>query len=201
MKLYFSKGACSLAVRIVAHELGLKLEYESVDLHTKKTASGQDYWIVDHKGSVPALVLNNGEVLTENAVIQMYLADTHPSSLLPPVSDFQRYRVLEWLNFISTEMHKSFSPLFNPKVPQEIKESIFVPVLKGKLNFVEKLLAGHTYLTGETFTLPDAYCFVTLRWLASNKIALSDYPNLHRFFNAVAARPAVAAALAEELKG
>ncbi len=201
MKLYFSKGACSLAVRIIVHELGLQLEYEPVDLHTKKTESGKDFLAVSAKGSVPVLMLDNGQALTENAVIEQYLADTHPSALLPGLNDFQRYRVLEWLNFMSTDVHKAFSPLFNPKVPQELKESVFIPILKSKLAFVEKALADVTYLMGSTFTLPDAYCFVMLRWLPAHKIMLADYPNLQKFFNAVMARPTVAAALIEELKG
>jgi len=201
MKLYFSKGACSLAVRIVAHELNLKLEYEAVNLHggpTKTTASGKDYLSISPKGNVPALVLDNGELLTENAVIQQYLADTHPSSMLPPLSDFKRYRVLEWLNFMSSDMHKAFSPLFNPKVPVELKESIFIPVLKERLNTVNKGLEGRTYLLGDDFTLPDTYCFAMLRWLPNFNVGLVDYPNIQLFFQAVSDRPAVKTALEEE---
>lgn len=200
MKLYFSKGACSLSVRIVAHELGLKLDYEGVDLHTKKTAAGDNYLAIAPKGSVPLLVLDNGETLTENIAILQYLADAHPSSLLPPINDFQRYRVLEWLSFMATDMHKAFSPLFNPNVPSDIKASIFVPILKTRLLTLESALKDRTYLMGDTFTLPDAYCFVTLRWVPSFKISLSDYPHVQRFFNTVSARPAVQAALQEDLR-
>lgn len=199
MKLYFSKGACSLSIRIVAHELGIKLEYEGVDLHTKKTASGQDFLGIAPKGSVPALVLDNGELLTENIAIQEYLADTHPSPLLPPVGDLERYRVLEWLSFMASDMHKAFSPLFNQNVPADIKASIFIPILKMRLLTLENRFKDHTYLTGDQFTLPDAYCFVTLRWVPAFKVSLADYPNVQRFFNTVAARPAVQAALEEEL--
>jgi glutathione S-transferase len=201
MKLYFSRGACSLAVRIVAHELNLKLEYEAVNLHggpTKTTASGKDYLTISPKGNVPALVLDNGDLLTENAVIQQYLADTHPSPMLPPLNDFKRYRVLEWLNFMSSDFHKAFSPLFNPKVPAELKESLFIPVVRMRLDTVNEGLEGRTYLLGDDFTLPDAYCFVILRWLASFNISLSEYPNVLRFFQTVSERPAVKSALEEE---
>ncbi|MFI4956512.1 MAG: glutathione binding-like protein [Gammaproteobacteria bacterium] len=201
MKLYFSKGACSLAVRIVAHELDITLDYEAVNLHsgpTKTTASGKDYLSISPKGNVPVLVLDNGEILTENAVIQQYLADTHPSPMLPPLNDFKRYRVLEWLNFMSSDMHKAFSPLFNPNVPAEIKENIFIPIVRMRLETINEGLEGRTYLLGDHFTLPDAYCFVTLRWLASFKISLADYPNVQRYFHEVSERPAVKAALEEE---
>lgn len=200
MKLYFSKGACSLSIRICAHELGLKLDYESVDLKAKLTASGKDYWAINAKGSVPALEIDAKTLLTENIAILEYLADTQPSTLLPPVGKMERYRVLEWLSFAATDFHKSFSPLFNPIVPQEMKDSIFIPLLKLRLVTLEKGLKGRQYLTGEHFTLPDAYCFVVLRWLVTQKIEISDYPEVHRFFNEVSARPAVRAALEEELK-
>ena len=173
MKLYFSKGACSLSVRIIAHELGLKLDYEAVDLHTKKTATGNDYYAVNIKGSVPALLLDNGELLTENVAIQEYLADTYPSTLLPPQKDFQRYRVLEWLSFMASDVHKGFGPLFSSEVPQALKDTIFLPSLKNKLNLLDKHFSGHTYLLGDTFTLPDAYCFVMMRWLSAFKIPIT----------------------------
>lgn len=200
MKLYFSKGACSLSIRICAHELGLKLDYESVDLKGKRTDTGKDYWIINAKGSVPALQIDDKTLLTENIAILQYLADTHPSTLLPSVGHFERYRVLEWLSFAATDFHKAYSPLFNPIVPQDMKESIFIPILKTRLLTLEKALKGRKYLTGEHFTLPDAYCFVALRWLGTQKVEISDYPELQRFFNEVSARPAVRAALEEELK-
>lgn len=199
MKLYYSKGACSMSIRITAHELGLKMDYESVDLGTKKTATGQDFWHINSKGSVPTLITAEKQQLTENIAILQYLADTHPSSLLPKIGDFSRYRVLEWLSFMATDFHKAFSPLFNHTVPQDMKDAIFIPLLKKKVEYLNQSLKGKTYLTGETFTLPDAYCFVTLRWLAGNKIALSDYPDLQRYFNQVADRESVKAALKEEL--
>lgn len=200
MKLYFSKGACSLSIRICAHELGLNLEYEAVDLKAKKTASGKDYWAINTKGSVPALEIDAHTILTENIAILEYLADTHPSTLLPPVGKIERYRVLEWLSFAATDFHKAYSPLFNPNVTQDMKDAIFIPVLRLRLVTLEKALKGRKYLTGEHFTLPDAYCFVALRWLVSQKINISDYPEVHRFFNEVSERPAVRAALEEELK-
>src|SRR5690349_19217638 len=122
MKLYYSKGACSLAVRIIINEIGLQSEYEAVDLKTKKTATGQDFLKINPKGSVPVIQTDEKQILTENAVIQQYLADTNKATqLLPALGNFERYRVLEWLNFISTELHKGFSPLFNPNVPNELK--------------------------------------------------------------------------------
>jgi glutathione S-transferase len=199
MKLYYSRGACSLAVRIVIHEIGIACAFESVDLKTKQTETNADYFKINLKGAVPALVLDEGAVLTENVVIQQYLADTYKAeTLLPPAGHFNRYRVLEWLNFVSTDLHKSCSPLFNPKVPQEIKDTIFKEVLKKNLQFTDKHLEKNSYLTGDDFTLPDSYLFVVLRWLPSFGIAHADYPNLARFFNEVKERPAVAKALQEE---
>lgn len=198
MKLYYSKGACSLSIRIIAHELGLKFDYEAVDLATKKTAAGADYRAVNPKGSVPALVMDDGSVLTENIAIALYLADTHPSALLPSLGHIERYRVLEWESFAATDLHKSFTPLFNPHVPQDIKDSIFVPVLKNKLHVLNQAVSEQPFLTGETFTLPDAYCFVCLRWLKYFKMDLSEFPALQQYVERIAKRPAVQAALEEE---
>ena len=125
MKLYYSPGACSLAVRILINEMGLDAEYESVDLKTKKTATGQDFKKINPKSVVPTLELDNKEILTENAVIQQYLADmNHATELLPAVNDFKRHRVLEWQTYVATELHKGMSPLFHAKYPDEIKENV-----------------------------------------------------------------------------
>lgn len=198
MKLYFSKGACSLSIRIIAHELGIKLDYESVDLASKKTASGADYWAINSKGSVPALVLDDGSVLTENIAIALYLADTHPSPLLPGLGQMERYRVLEWESFMASDLHKSFTPLFHPRVPQDLKDSLFIPMLKSKLKILNKALSENQFLTGNTFTLPDAYCFVVLRWLKHFNIELDEFTDLHRYFLEIEKRTAVQAALSEE---
>lgn len=199
MKLYYSKGACSLAVRIIIHEIGLKCEFESVDLKTKKTEKGDDFLQTNPKGAVPTLVTDKNEVLTENAVIQQYLADTHHATeLLPAIGDFNRYRVLEWLNFISTDVHKGFGPLFNPNVPQELKQSIFIPNLKNKMNTVEKQLQHHKFLAGDHFTLPDAYLFVMLSWLPHFSIDIGSWPHITKYLSEMVKRKSIADSLTEE---
>lgn len=199
MKLYYAKGACSLAVRIIINEIGLTAEYESVNLKTKKTETGADFLKISQKGAVPTLITDQEEVLTENVAIQQYLADTHNASqLLPATRDFKRYRVVEWLNFVSTEMHKGCSPLFNPAIPQEVKESIFIANLKAKLNFLEQRLSENRYLVGDTFTLPDAYLFVVLTWFPSFKLDLAEWPHVARYFAELKTRKSIQQSLKEE---
>lgn len=200
MKLYYSKGACSLAVRILLHEIGITSEFEAVDLRTKRTQHGQDFLQINAKGSVPVLLLDDGTTaLTENAVIQQYLAEHYAAAdLLPPTTDLLRYRVLEWLNFITTDLHKGFSPLFNPNLPQAVRDSIFMPNIRNKLAYLDQHLSYSLYLVGERFTLPDAYLFVILRWLAPMQLQLSAWPNLLKFFQRIEARPSVQRALQEE---
>lgn len=199
MKLYYSRGACSLVVRIILHEIGISAMFESVDLKTKKTETGADYFKINVKGSVPAIELDNHEILTENTVILQYLCDTHnASALLPEIGGMQRYRILEKINFVSTELHKGFGPLFNPAVPQEIKDSIFIPLLKKKLSLANQFLQGQKFLCGNSFTLPDAYLFVVLRWTAAFKIDLTEWPELARFFAEMKNRKSVQQALQEE---
>jgi glutathione S-transferase len=199
MKLYYSKGACSLAVRVVINELGLTCEYESVDLKSKQTGAGDDFLKINSKGSVPTIVTAKGEVLTENAVIQQYLADeAKAEQLLPKIGDFNRYRVLEWINYVATELHKGFSPLFNPSLPQEVKESIFIPNVQRKFAYVDKHLQNHAFLSGDHFTLPDAYLFVILLWASSMKIDLSQCSNLTRYFQKLLQRESVVKSLQEE---
>lgn len=199
MKLYYSKGACSLAVRIILNEINIPFEQESVDLKTKKTETGADYYLINPKGAVPALKLKNQDVLTENAVIQQYLADEYKATtLLPPLSDPKRYHVLEWLNYVSTELHKGFGPLFNNQVPQQIKDDIFIPILKNKFNFIEKHLTQNKFLMAEQFTLPDAYLFVMLFWLHHFKIDLTGLPRLARYYADLKNRQAIQKSLKEE---
>ncbi len=199
MKLYYSKGACSLVVRIIIHELGLACTFEAVNLKTKETETGADFLQINPKGAVPALMINEKEVLTENTVIQQYLAEKNTAhQLLPAVGDLQRYRVLEWLNFVSTDLHKNCSPLFNPKIPDNFKEDVFKPVVKSKLTYVNQVLQQQHYLAGEHFTLPDAYLFVVLRWLPGLKINLAEFANLQRFFDNLKQRKSVVQALQEE---
>lgn len=199
MKLYYSKGACSLVPRIIMNELGLKPEYEAVDLKTKKTEHGQDYNQINLKSGVPALQLDNHELLTENAIILQYLADTQEAThLLPKVGDFKRYRVLEWLNYITTELHKSFGPLFNPKVTQEMQQQLFIPIIQTKLDHVNGQLQNKTFLLGDQFTLPDAYLFVMLFWANALKLELEDKHHLVRYFKNLGERKSVKDALQQE---
>lgn len=198
MKLYYTKGACSLVVRIVIEELKLNVAFESVDLRTKKTASGINFLTINSKGAVPALELDSKEILTENAVILQYLADhAKATELLPPVDDFKRYRVLEWLNFVASELHKGIGILFNPSVTKELREQFFFPLIKTKLHFVDNHLQHHRYLTGESFTLPDAYLFVMLQWALYFKVPLESH--LERYFAELQNRPSIATALKQEL--
>ncbi|CAM4385330.1 MAG: Glutathione S-transferase GST-6.0 [Legionellaceae bacterium] len=199
MKLYYSIGACSLVIRIVLNELKIPFETEAVNLMTKKTASHEDFLTINPKGAVPALILDNQEVLTENAVIQQYLVDHYNSTtLLPPVGDFKRYRALEWLNFITTELHKNCAPLFNPTLSEEIKKDIFKPILDKKLKFIEQQLQQNTYLLGNEFSLPDAYLFVILQWLPRLGIETNQYPAINHYQTKLKQRPSIQQSLQEE---
>lgn len=199
MKLYYSKGACSLVVRIVLHEMNIAFEFESVDLETKQTETGSDFLKINAKGEVPTLMLDNTEILTENAVILQYLADVNKATLLlPPVGDFKRYRVLEWLNFITTDIHKGFGPLFNPQVAEAAKEEIFIPILKNKFKLVDQHLSQNKYLLGDQFTLPDAYIYVMLFWCNIFKIRLSQWQNVAHYFADLTQRTSIRQALKDE---
>ena len=199
MKLYFSPGACSLSVHITVNEMGLPCEYEAVDLKTKKTASGADFLKVNPKGEVSTFVLDNGEVMTENAVIMQYLADHYKkTNFLPGIDDFNRYRILEWVNFITTDIHKSFFPLFSQAVAQEEKDNIFIPLIKKKFDFVDKHLENRDFVAADRYTLPDGYLFVMISWLPMFKIDMNGWKNIPRYFAAIKARPAVQKSLAEE---
>lgn len=199
MKLYYAKGACSLAARVIIHELNIPCEFEAVNLQTKKTATGADFLTINPKGVVPVLLLDDGQFLTENAAIQQYLADEHNAiKLLPATSNFRRYRVLEWLTFVSTDLHKGCGPLFNPKLPQQIKDEIFIPILKNKITLVDQHLSRNKYLLDEQFTLADAYLFVILSWLPHFHIELANWPNIVRYFNELKSRPSIQKSLQEE---
>jgi len=199
MKLYYSKGACSLAVRIAICEMNLPCKYESVDHKTKKTETGEDYLKINAKGAVPALMLDNKEVLTENAVIQQYLADTHHmTQFLPAVGDFKRYRALEWLNYVSTELHKGFAPFFNPKLPDNIKEEIFKPIMLSKFRFLDQHLSRNEYLLGEQFTLADGYLCVMILWCSFHKLDIAPLSNLLRYYADLKKREGVKKAYEEE---
>ncbi|MDQ3335173.1 MAG: glutathione transferase GstA [Myxococcota bacterium] len=201
MKLYFSPGACSLSPHIIAHEIGLSLALQRVDTSTKKTADGRDFWAINPKGYVPALELEDGALLTEGPTIVQYLADLRPEAkLVPPAGTIERYRVQEMLGYINSEVHKTYSPLFNPKTLPETREDRLA-YLRKRYALLDKQLANGPYLFGEQFTVADAYLFTVTRWAGAVKLDLADFPNLRAFQDRVAARPAVIAALAAEGTG
>lgn len=199
MKLYYSKGACSLAVRIAIHEMQIPCEFESVDLKNKITETGADFLKITPKGAVPVLLLDSQEILSENAVIQQYLADEFKAvHLLPALGDFRRYRILEWLNFVSSDLHKSCGALFSPKIPLDLKETIFKPLLKTKLNVVNHRLHENKYLANDQFSLADGYLFVVLSWLRLFNLEISDWSELDRYYSVLKARPSIRRSLEEE---
>ncbi len=198
MKLYFSPGACSLSPHIVLLEAGLPHTLEKVNLKTKKTAAGGDYFAVNSKGSVPALELDDGRILTEGPAVVQYLADQKPESgLAPRAGTFERYQLMEMLNFITTEVHKNFSPLFNPEAPEELKSAARTAIGK-KFDWLAAFLAGKTFLVGNAFTVADAYLFTVLNWPAHVGIELGKWPALAAYHSRIAQRPKVQQALKEE---
>lgn len=199
MKLYFSPGACSLSPHIVLREAGLPFEIEQVHLGSKQTKSGVDFRTINPKGYVPALKLDDGDVMTEGPAIVQLIADQVPDKhLVPLAGSRERYRLQEWLNFISTELHKSFGPLFNSKTPDEYKQMVR-DNLATRFELVSKHFEdGRKYISGDTFTVADAYLFTVLRWTKIVHLDLSKWPLLGEYIERVAARPAVQAALQAE---
>jgi len=198
MKLYYSPGACSLSPRIVALEAGLDLAYEKVDGKAKRTESGNDFWQINPKGYVPALQLDDGAVLTEGPAIVQYLADLRPASALAPANgSLARYRLQEALGYINSELHKSYSPLFNPATPEATREER-KEYLRRRYALIEATLTRHPYLLGDEFTVADAYLFTVTRWAQFVDLDLTAFPHLQAFQQLVAARPAVARALEAE---
>lgn len=198
MKLYLKPGACSLSPHIVLEEAGLKYETEVVDLQKKVTASGQDYWKINPKGYVPALQLDDGDVITEGPAILQYLADQVPDKKLAPANGtLERYRLQTWLTFIGTELHKTFSPFFNPATPAEWK-AMCRANLERRFGYVAEQLAGRDYLMGAEFSVADAYLFTVMRWAKYIELELSQWPALAAYQARVAARPAVVAAMQAE---
>jgi glutathione S-transferase len=189
MKLYYSPGACSQAPHILLHEIGLGHDAARVDLKSHVVDGGDSYYDVNPKGSVPALELENGEVLTENAVILQYLGDRAGSDVFPPLGDFRRYRVLEMMNFITTELHKRFGFLFNPDATGEMKQLV-VRDLGKKLDYIDDRLGAGPFLFGDQLTLPDAYLFVIVGW-TEKMIGLHRWPNLMAFRARMLERPSV----------
>ena len=180
-----------MAPHIVAREAGHKVDLEKVDIPAKKTAGGEDYWTINPKGYVPALKMDDGQVLTEVGVIIQYLADRKPESgLTAKMGTMERYRQMEAVNFAATEIHKQLGALFNPKMTPEMKE-VQLGTVERRFNALEKLLAGKQYITGDKYTVADAYLFTVLNWTKGLKIDLDKWPNIKNLVARVAARPAV----------
>jgi glutathione S-transferase len=198
MKLYYSPGACSLSPHIALLEAGLPYDLVKVDLRAKKLENGDDYLKVNPKGQVPALGLDSGELVTEGPVIVQMIADQAAARGLAPARDSaERYKLLEWLNFITSELHKNFSPLFNPAFSDEVK-GFFRERLMGKFKYVEGQLAGHDYLLGTAFSVADGYLFTMLSWADRMQFDLTGLPNLTAYKARIAARPKVQEALTKE---
>ena len=198
MKLYFSPGACSLSPHIVLQELGLAFTTEKVDLRSKQTATGADYMGINPKGYVPALETDDGLLLTEGPAIVQYLADKVPAKNLAPANGtIERYQMVSWLNFIGTEIHKNYSPLFNPASSDELK-GVAKQNLAKRYAYVERMLEGRDYLLGAQFSVADIYLFVVTNWAGLVKLDLSAFPNINAFQKRIGARPTVQAALKAE---
>lgn len=198
MKLYYSPGACSLSPHIALLEAGLPYDLVKVDLRAKKLENGDDFLQINPKGQVPALSLDSGELVTEGPVIVQMIADKAPGKNLAPARDSaERYKLLEWLNFITGELHKSFSPLFNPAIPDEVK-NFFRDRIMGKFKYIDTQLAGRDYLMGKQFTVADGYLYTMLRWADGHKFDLAGLKNLMAFEARVDARPKVQEALTKE---
>jgi glutathione S-transferase len=198
MKLYYSPGACSLSPHIILNEGGFSFDKEKVDLASRKTETGADYTAVNPDGYVPALRLDDGQVLTEGPAIIQYLADRVPEKkLAPPMGTIERYRLMQWLNFITTELHKGFAPLFNPQAPEEWK-AVATAQLARRLSSVSQQLEGKDWLLGNDFTVADAYLFTVLGWGRYVGIELERWPVLKAYQDRVFMRPAVQSTLKAE---
>jgi glutathione S-transferase len=198
MKLYYSPGACSLSPHIALLEAGLPYDLVKVDLRAKKLENGDDYLKVNPKGQVPALDIGNGELLTEGPVIVQMIADKAAAKNLAPANgSTERYKLQEWLNFITAELHKNFGPIFSPVLADDAK-AFFKDRVMAKFKYVDGALAGHDYLMGKQFTVADGYLFTMLCWAERMKFDLSAMPNLLAYKARVAARPKVQEALTKE---
>ena len=198
MKLYYSPGACSLAPHIALREAGHDFELERVDIPNKKTASGDDYWEINPKGYVPALKLDDGDVLTEVGVILQYIADQNQAAhLAPAIGTHDRYHLMEWLNFIATEVHKQIGALFNPKMTQEMK-AVQLGTIERRMNALDKMLAGKEYLMGDHYSVADAYLFTIMRWAEKLSIDIAKWPHVAAVNARVGARAKVIEAMTAE---
>lgn len=197
MKLYYAPGACSLAPHIALSEAGLTYATERVDLRTHTFGNDADYYGVNPKGYVPVLELDNGQRLTEVAVILQYIADRKPGTLAPAFGTLERYRQMEWLNFIATEVHKGLAPLWKPTTPEDYKPVVLEAVGR-RFDYVAEALGDQPYLTGHRFTVADAYLFTIANWHRFLKFDVARWPAVERFLARVAERPAVHAVLVAE---
>jgi glutathione S-transferase len=198
MKLYYIPGACSLSPHIALRESGLAFELEQMDPKTKKTKSGADFLKINPKGYVPVLQLDDGQTLTEAAVILQYIADKKPEAkLLPPAGSFERYRALEWLNYVATELHKGIGALFNPSLTDPWKQ-ILREGLAPKFDFLTKRLEGKSFAFGDGFSAVDCYLFTVLGWPQYVGIDLAKWPVIKSYVDKIAQRPSVQAALKAE---
>jgi glutathione S-transferase len=198
MKLYYAPGACSLASHIVLQETGLPFEIDKLNTANMTTSSGEDFAKINPKGYVPTLEMNDGSILTEGSAILQYIADQNPDSgLAPKAGTMERYRLQEWLNYIATEIHKSYSPLFSKTTPEETKINVRNMLTK-RLGFIEDQLVKKLFLTGDGFTVADAYLFVVLNWSGRVGYDLSQFPKITEYISRIAKRPGVVAAMKAE---
>ena len=198
MKLYFSPSACSLSPHIVLREAGLPFDLVKVSTKTHKLDDGTDYYTLNPKGYVPLLELDDGQRLSEGPAIVQYIADQAPAKKLAPAAGtLERYRLQEWLNFITSELHKSVSPLFNPEMPEAAKQ-IYKTRIESRYKWVDEQLKGRQYLMGDAFSVADAYLFTVTNWAGAVDLDLSAFPNLQAFQQRVGQRPTVQAAMAAE---
>lgn len=197
MKLYYSPGACSLAPHIALAEVGHTYDAIKVDLRKHQTEDGSDFYAINPKGYVPFLTLDDGSTLSEVAVILQYVADRKPGTIAPVFGGFDRYKLMEWLNFISTEVHKTYGPLWYPTTPEATKNAN-KEKLAARYGLIEKTLATQPFLTGDQFSIADAYLYTVTRWATHLKVDLSAFPKVGEFMSRVEARPAVQKVLAAE---
>ncbi|MDU5154070.1 glutathione transferase GstA [uncultured Citrobacter sp.] len=198
MKLFYKPGACSLASHITLRESGKDFTLDGVDLMKKRLENGDDFFAVNPKGQVPALLLDDGTLLTEGVAIMQYLADTVPDrQLLAPTSSLSRYKTIEWLNYIATELHKGFTPLFRPDTPEDFKPTVRA-LLEKKMQYVNDALQDNQWICGSRFSIADAYLFTMLRWAYAVKLNMAGLSNIDAYMARMAKRPAVAAALKAE---
>lgn len=197
MKLYFSPHTCSLSPHILLQETGTPYTLQQVDLKKHLTDKGEDYYAINARGQVPLLVLSNGQQLTEGPIISQYIVEQAGDTTLLPATGLARYRVLEWQNYISTELHKSFSPLFRSDFNAEAKQTV-KSLLRKKYEWLNTRLAEHSFLTGDDFTIADSYLFVVTNWAKAVGLDISDLTHVQKFLANIAERPSVREALKAE---